>query len=77
MVKKTEVKERMIEMAGFKYCEHNGISTDIAPTETFTELQGIPTGYLDEFFKKWNKDKVDMSKVDIALKNASDWDQAY
>ena len=76
MVKRTEIKERMIEMAAFKYCEQNGISTDIAPTETFTELSVIPMGYLEDYYKRWNKNKVDTSKVNIAIKNAGDCDSS-
>ena len=62
-VKKTEIKDRMIEIDSFKYCEQNGISTQLQPHETYAEK--VPPEALDKFSKKWAKPKNDMSKVRI------------
>ena len=65
MVKRTEIKDRMLELESFKYCVENGISTKIhtnaALNESYTKR--VPAEALARFSKKYEKRKFDMSKV--------------
>ena len=62
MVKKMEIKDRMIELDSFKYCETHGIPTD-QTQDSYTEK--VPPEVLEQFSKRWSKTKCDMSQVRI------------
>ena len=66
MVRKMDIKERMIELESFKYCEENGISTgSLESDQNYCDF--LPHPVLDRISKKWAKPSFDMAKVCMVI----------
>ena len=62
MVRNQDVKDRMVELASFQYCEDKGISiADLGSDKSYSDL--VPGNVLDQISKGLGKPSFDKSKV--------------